>query len=472
MIYKMKLWQKIFISSLIASILLFAVCGIIVTISGHKRNLQSEKEEAFWMASQMKKCVQQADQMGEDITECFQNPLVSDKFFFQLYRGDTLIYDDFHKQPDSPRYDFGYELKKEPLEIRDIDRVSYAFLEDEILLGGEKGRFILIEDFSDVYARCNAQLQTLFLICGILSVVSAFVMLITSLIITLPIKKINEAVKIVSNNHYAYRLPITGTDELNELSGNFNIMCEAIENNIKNYKSAIDNFVHEVKTPLTSIIGYAEMIQSYQCTDECREDAVNYILMQSRRLNSLVRKIMGFLIVESKQIEKEMILLDDVVSMACISVKMQAEIEDIQIIYKNKPEIFMYGDLELLATLLVNLLDNAIKASNAHSRIIIETADQDGAVEMISVQDFGIGIPEEELDKLTEPFYMVDKSRSRAQNGVGLGLSICMSIIRAHEGDLKIVSKPGEGTTVCIYFPFEDYLHVKRAQGALFKGIE
>ena len=115
----------------------------------------------------------------------------------------------------------------------------------------------------------------------------------------LPIKKINEAVKIVSNNHYAYRLPITGTDELNELSGNFNIMCEAIENNIKNYKSAIDNFVHEVKTPLTSIIGYAEMIQSYQCTDECREDAVNYILMQSRRLNSLVRKIMGFLIVES-----------------------------------------------------------------------------------------------------------------------------------------------------------------------------
>ena len=121
MIYKMKLWQKIFISSLIASILLFAVCGIIVTISGHKRNLQSEK------------CVQQADQMGEDITDCFQNPLVSDKFFFQLYRGDTLIYDDFHKQPDSPRYDFGYELKKEPLEIRDIDRVSYAFLEDEIL---------------------------------------------------------------------------------------------------------------------------------------------------------------------------------------------------------------------------------------------------------------------------------------------------------------------------------------------------
>ena len=86
MIYKMKLWQKIFISSLIASILLFAVCGIIVTISGHKRNLQSEKAEAFWMAKQMKKCVQKADWEGDDIGYCLQNPLVPDKFYFQYIR--------------------------------------------------------------------------------------------------------------------------------------------------------------------------------------------------------------------------------------------------------------------------------------------------------------------------------------------------------------------------------------------------
>ena len=112
----------------------------------------------------------------------------------------------------------------------------------------------------------------------------------------MPVKKINEAVKIVSDDYYAYRLPVTGTDELNELSANFNVMCEAIENNIRNYKFAIDNFIHEVKTPLTSIIGYADMLKSYDCTGECREEAVDYILTQSRRLNSLVKKIMGFLV--------------------------------------------------------------------------------------------------------------------------------------------------------------------------------
>ena len=92
----------------------------------------------------------------------------------------------------------------------------------------------------------------------------------------MPVKKSNEAVKIVSDDYYAYRLPVTGTDELNELSANFNVMCEAIENNIRNYKFAIDNFIHEVKTPLTSIIGYADMLKSYDCTGECREEAVDY----------------------------------------------------------------------------------------------------------------------------------------------------------------------------------------------------
>ena len=472
MIYKMKLWQKIFVSSLIASILLFATCGIIVTVSGHKRNLQSEKADAFWMASKMKECILQADREHADIAGCLRNPLVSDRFYFQLYQGDTLIYDDFCMEPDEPRYDFGYEIKKEPLEIRYINNNQYAFIEEDIILGGENGRFILIEDFSNVYNRCNAQLQTLFLICGILSMVSAFIMLVTSLIITFPIKKINEAVKIVANNYYAHRLPIAGTDELNELSGNFNMMCEAIENNIKNYKFAIDNFVHEVKTPLTSIIGYAEMIQSYKCTDQCREEAVYYILMQARRLNSLVRKIMGFLIVESRQIEKELIKLDEVVEMACLSVKMQAEMEEIRIEYQKRPDVFMYGDKELLATLLVNLLDNAIKASKQQSWIEIQAVNRENMVESISVRDYGIGIPEEELDKLIEPFYTVDKSRSRAQNGVGLGLSICKSIIQAHDGKIKIESSPGKGTIVRLYFPFEEYLHLWQVQDELFEKVE
>ena len=336
----------------------------------------------------------------------------------------------------------------------------------------EPARLVLVKDLSDVYARCNAQLQTLFLLCGILSAVSALIMVTASLIITVPIKKINEAVKIVSDDYYAYRLPVTGTDELNELSANFNVMCEAIENNIRNYKFAIDNFIHEVKTPLTSIIGYADMLKSYDCTGECREEAVDYILTQSRRLNSLVKKIMGFLVIESKQVEKKFVRLDEVVNMACISIRVQAEMKELRIEYQNRPEAYMYGDEELLATLLVNLLDNSIKASGEHSQILIGAVLREDAVEELSVRDFGMGIPEEELDKLTEPFYMVDKSRSRSQNGIGLGLSICKSIIQAHNGRMEFSSTPGEGTTVRVHFPYEDYQYLRQAQDELFEKAD
>ena len=146
--------------------------------------------------------------------------------------------------------------------------------------------------------------------------------------------------------------------------------------------------------------------------------------------------------------------------------------KDLRIEYQNRPEAYMYGDEELLATLLVNLLDNSIKASGEHSQILIGAVLREDAVEELSVRDFGMGIPEEELDKLTEPFYMVDKSRSRSQNGIGLGLSICKSIIQAHNGRMEFSSTPGEGTTVRVHFPYEDYQYLRQAQDELFEKAD
>lgn len=469
MIYKMKLWQKIFISSLLTSIFLFAVCGIITTVSGHKLNLQSERLAAIGLAGRMKEEVESG--MGwEDIPVRLNNRAVPPGVFFQIYRDEQLVFDNFQKQPEASRYDFGYEIVRKAVEIVTIDQVNYLFAEQKLELGGKEGKLVLVKSLADVYNRCNTQLRTLFLLCSILSMVSALMMLTISLIITVPIKKINQAVKIVTGNHYAYRIPVNGSDELNELSANFNIMCEAIESNIKNYKFAIDNFTHEVKTPLTSIIGYAEILKSFQCTEEYRREAADYILSEGRRLNSLVRKIMGFLVVESKQIEKKFIKADEVISMACLSVKVQAEMKEIEIRYHRVPEVYLYGDEELLVTLLVNLLDNAIKASPDHAKIFLAAADQDSALSWIKVADFGIGIPEAELERLTEPFYMVDKSRSRSQNGIGLGLSICKAIVQAHDAELAIESQAGKGTVMTVSFPSLEYQYLKSAQRELFEN--
>ena len=136
MIYKMKLWQKICISSLIASILLFAVCGIITTVSGHKRNLQAEENQAVWLAGQMKAEVERAYREHKDLTAPFLNPLIPEDVCFQVYRGETRLYDGFGREPETPRYDFGYEIAREPLELVTIQKVNYLFAEETLDLEG------------------------------------------------------------------------------------------------------------------------------------------------------------------------------------------------------------------------------------------------------------------------------------------------------------------------------------------------
>jgi signal transduction histidine kinase len=110
-------------------------------------------------------------------------------------------------------------------------------------------------------------------------------------------------------------------------------------------------------------------------------------------------------------------------------------------------EAYVMADSSLIQTVLVNLLDNACKASEQGSRIETEgRLEQDGY--RFTVRDYGIGIPDEEVSKITQAFYMVDKSRSRSRNGAGLGLSLCTEILALHGSSLEIKSRLGEGTEV------------------------
>ena len=266
-----------------------------------------------------------------------------------------------------------------------------------------------------------------------------------------PITNLNEAINHVAKNDYSYRLPVNNLDELNMLSNSFNTMCEAVEKNISNYKSAISNFTHEVKTPLTSIIGYAGIINSSQFPEKAKEEAAEYILKESRRLNSLINRIVSFLTVD-KEIKKEKVSLKEILEMSCLSVKAKADSKEITIFKYECENIFVYGDEELLTVLIVNLLDNAIKASYIGGKIEISFLASKGILKQLSIQDYGIGMPENEIPNIIEVFYKIDKSRKNIDNGLGLGLAICTEILKSHNASLDIFSKLGEGTKVIINF--------------------
>ena len=208
----------------------------------------------------------------------------------------------------------------------------------------------------------------------------------------------------------------------------------------------IASFAHELKTPLTAIIGYADMLRSKEMTPKTRFTAAGYIFSEGKRLEALSLKLLDIMVLGKQEFEKRRydagVLLREVAAVTVPSVSEAGMTLDIR---WEKGEIEIEPDL--FKTLLINLVDNARKASKRGQSIeLFGKSEEDGY--SFYVRDYGTGMKPEELSRITEPFYMVDKSRSRAQNGAGLGLALCKRIAELHGMELQYASEPGAGTTV------------------------
>lgn len=238
-------------------------------------------------------------------------------------------------------------------------------------------------------------------------------------------------------------------------------MSAAINRNIDDYKQIVGNLTHEIKTPLTSIIGYAELLKNHDCDKELQEQALDYILEEGKRLNSITRKMIklsriqpGLLNIERQDVKK-------MLETSLMAVRMKANQKEIRFTTDIPEGIFCYGDRELLITMMENVLDNAIKASHEGGLIEIRAAGEENALAFIRVTDHGIGIPADILDKIDQPFYKGDKAHSQGEDGFGMGLAICKSVMQHHHGSLKYESAEGVYTTVTMGFPAGDYLRLE-----------
>ena len=206
------------------------------------------------------------------------------------------------------------------------------------------------------------------------------------------------------------------------------------------------NFAHELKTPLTSIIGYADVLRSQELSKERIFRCSNTIFTEGRRLEALSIKLLELMVVgkqelERKRVNPRLLAQDLELSLAPL---LQASHMALRVRVQDG---VLLADPDLLKTLLYNLIDNARKASEPGSEILLHGAIRDNRY-IFSVADRGRGIPKEEIHKITQAFYMVDKSRARAQNGAGLGLALCEKIAQLHGGRLSIQSELGKGTVV------------------------
>jgi signal transduction histidine kinase len=288
-----------------------------------------------------------------------------------------------------------------------------------------------------------------------LIIISIVIYIITSKIMY-PLQELNDSTKSIAEGKYDRRVEIYSHDEVGQLSENFNKMVDAIEVKTNSLVESerkktlfMGNLTHELKTPLTAISGYAQTLLSVKLSEEDREEALSYIYEESCRLERLSRKMMNILFLEEEApLELAPVTAAELFERVAVSCSGVLEDKHITLVCREAGETFMV-DSDLMTEVLINLVDNGIKASQEGSQIILTAGEN-----MISVQDFGKGIPEEEQDKILEPFYMIDKSRSRKKGGAGLGLAITASILKKHNCTLEIDSRLGEGTcmkiTICL----------------------
>lgn len=310
-------------------------------------------------------------------------------------------------------------------------------------------------DLSEVYAARTHQQQLYFIIYISVVYVGIMASVFLSNRLTRPLRSLGSAVQRIAGGDLSTRSRIQTADEFGLLSEHFDAMADRLQENIIHLEEDMQRqelfmgaFAHELKTPMTSIIGYADFLRRGTADDNTRMMAANYIFTEGRRLEQLSFKLLDLFLLRNEQLNMREVSLRQFIHSVEASLSPLMRKRKVQLICRSdNGRVLMEPDL--VKSLLYNLIDNASKAMEHGGIIAVKGTIIEGGCR-IQVADNGRGMAPEELKKVTEPFYRVDKSRSRKQGGAGLGLALCKEIVRLHNGTMKFYSVPHTGTRVTV----------------------
>lgn len=314
--------------------------------------------------------------------------------------------------------------------------------------GSSLCRVYLVQDISSVYAQLRAttgQFLAIGAVCILIGLVCIALLVRRAL---RPLQTLQNAASRIAAGGYSERVPVSSNDEVGALSRNFNAMAASVEQRIdeltettERQRLFIGGVTHEFKTPLTALLLNADSLQNTYMEEDEQIAALSRIKHQANWLERLVQKLLKLITLKEKPKKEPVsvpLLLErvrestsDTLAARGVSLETDCRVEQLEL------------DADLMQSVLINLIDNASKASKEGQTVTV-TADAEG----FAVSDYGCGIPQAEIDRITEPFYMVDRSRSKKLGGVGLGLALVKEIVKAHNGRLLIESEVGKGTTV------------------------
>lgn len=322
-------------------------------------------------------------------------------------------------------------------------------------MGNQSYKLILVQDISSLYE--DIRRQAFFYFAIYLGMALAAVLLVSVMTkkALAPLRELQRAAQDISGGMFCRRADVSASDETGEVAEAFNSMAERIERQVEELSSESERrrqmlgaLTHEMKTPMTSIMGYADSLLHVNLSQEQKESALRHIYDECGRLGRVNSKLMSLIgMYDNDSISMEETSIEEVFE--AVAELEENNLKSRKMALKHTCRMDKrFMDKDLMISLLVNLVDNAARASEEGACIYMTAREN-----TIAVRDNGCGIPKEEISRVTEAFYMVDKARSRKAGGNGLGLALCSRIAKLHGADLRIESELGEGTEVSIVFP-------------------
>ena len=268
-----------------------------------------------------------------------------------------------------------------------------------------------------------------------------------------PLKELSSAIEEISGNDLSNRVEIQGRqDEIGRLARSFNHMMDKVSASFERQKRFSASAAHELKTPLATILVNLEVLELDGKTSPDRmEKVLTIVKANTERMIRLVEDLMRLTSDKDHEMEEE-VELSEVFAITLYELSPLIRKKDLTVSIENTPDISLTGSRVMLYRVMSNLLENAAKYNREHGSISIVTGRDDNGV-TVKIEDTGIGIPEEALPHIFEPFYRVDQSRSRTVGGAGLGLPLVKDIVEKHGGEVTVKSAAGEGTTFILRFP-------------------
>ncbi len=446
--WKIMIWQSM--SIFLAFILVLPVMFLLTSTHLYKE-IETQLRSS---AEQVEKLLQQGSEMNEPDSEI---DLIQMSTYIAVYSDANELVSG--KLPD------GYKADMQPdfddIYYKDSSGHSWIVIDKELIINGKKaGWFRLVKSIDIIKGALAYNRTKLFISIPIFIFFSILILISTGFLSRMlsPVKQITKTAQQIEQGDLSKRINLDGSnDEVGQLADTFDKMLDRLEDSIDREKRFSSDVSHELRTPVTAIIVNAEEALAGEKTAEEYKENLAAILLEGKKMNSLISQLlmMARSVDGNKMKEMESIDLSALTRMIVEEVAERKENFDVTISADIEEDVVMPFDQTLFMRLLYNLIDNALKYNVPGGWIKVNLQKQEHAV-LLSVEDSGIGIAEEDLPKIWNRFYKVNQSAISVNSSPGLGLSIVKWIAEQFGGTVSVTSTLGKGSLFEVRFPADD----------------